>query len=234
MVPKLKNIFFSAVKLGLGWKTYWRNPGESGTAPRFNWENSLNLAAAKIHWPAPRRFEACGYDGFGYHNQVVIPILLTPIIKHQPITARLNLKYMICAKICIPMHARLALKLIEPGPEGMTAPLVLQYLELVPKKVNSSELRITSVTVSGDVGAQILHVRGRSEYPFRAPDLMVEGPDSFAFGRPKITLSANQKLVAMDLPVYTETVKIKLSNQVLTLTIVDDDRALQQRLKVGH
>lgn len=94
------------IKLGPGWKTYWRNPGESGAPPRFNWEGSKNIAAADVRWPAPKRFSAFGYDSFGYDKQVVIPVLLTPTINRQPIITHLNLDYMICANICIPMEAK--------------------------------------------------------------------------------------------------------------------------------
>ncbi|MEE1555930.1 MAG: protein-disulfide reductase DsbD domain-containing protein, partial [Alphaproteobacteria bacterium] len=42
------------IKLTPGWKTYWRNPGESGAPPRLDWSASQNLATADVHWPAPR------------------------------------------------------------------------------------------------------------------------------------------------------------------------------------
>ena len=222
------------IKLGPGWNTYWRNPGESGAPPRFNWEGSENVATAEVRWPAPRRFSAFGYDSFGYQKQVVIPVLLTPTINRQPITTRLNLDYMICANICIPMQAKLTLKLGETDPASATAALVQRYLELVPKGTKFSGLRIISATVSGDAGLQILHVHGHAEQPFQSPDLMVEGPKSFAFGRPKITLNSNGHGVVMQLPVYAETGKFKLTDQALTLTMVDGKRALQQRLILGR
>ena len=222
------------IKLGPGWKTYWRNPGESGAPPRFNWEGSENVAAADVSWPAPKRFSAFGYDSFGYDKQVVIPVLLTPTINRQPIITRLNLDYMICANICVPMEAKLTLKLGESDPSSVTASLVQRYLELVPKGTGFSVMEIISATVSGEAGLQNLHVHGRAEHPFRTPDLMVEGPKSFVFGRPKITLSSNGNDVVMELPVYAGTDKIKLTDQALTLTMVDGKRALQQQLILGR
>ena len=221
-------------KLGPGWKTYWRNPGESGVPPHFNWVGSENVATAKVRWPAPRRFNALGFDSFGYHEQVVIPVLLMPTINQQPITTRLKLAYMICANICIPMQAKLTLKLGETGPDGVTAALVQQYLELVPKETEPSGLHIISATVSGDTGLQVLRVHGRAELPFKAPDLMVEGPNPFFFGRPKIVLSSNGHNVVMELPVNAGTSKNKLTDQALTLTMVDGRRALQKRLTLGR
>ena len=222
------------IKLDPGWKTYWRYPGEAGAAPRFNWENSKNLAVAKVHWPAPRRFNAFGYDVIGYTEEVVIPVLLTPIKKHQPITTHLKLDYMICANICIPMQAKFTLKLIEPDPDSLEANLVQQYRDQVPKDAEDSQLHIISAKVSGKADLQVLRVHGRADLPFIAPDLMVEGPNPFSFGRPKIALNKDRKFVTMELPVFTRTGKIELTNHVLTLTMVDGQRALQQRLKVGR
>ncbi|MBT7665723.1 MAG: hypothetical protein HN608_12460 [Rhodospirillaceae bacterium] len=31
------------VRLAPGWKTYWRNPGESGAPPLFDWQASSNI-----------------------------------------------------------------------------------------------------------------------------------------------------------------------------------------------
>ena len=88
--------------------------------------------------------------------------------------------------------------------------------------------------VRGEAGLQVLRLLGRTEATFRAPDLIIEGPNPFAFGRPKIALSDDQKSVTMDLPVYTGTSKTKLTDQFLTLTMTDGKHALQQRLKVGR
>ena len=63
---------------------------------------------------------------------------------------------------------------------------------------------------------------------------MVEGPNPFAFGRPKVVLSSNGHNVVMELPVYAGTSKIKLTDQALTLTMVDGKRALEKRLILGR
>ncbi|HZD25518.1 MAG TPA: protein-disulfide reductase DsbD domain-containing protein, partial [Alphaproteobacteria bacterium] len=35
-------------RLAPGWKTYWRNPGESGAPPQFDWSGSGNLADVSV------------------------------------------------------------------------------------------------------------------------------------------------------------------------------------------
>src|SRR5437868_6114539 len=44
------------LKLGPGWKTYWRYPGEAGMPPSFDFTGSENVKAITMLWPAPQRF----------------------------------------------------------------------------------------------------------------------------------------------------------------------------------
>src|SRR5215218_1968442 len=46
-----------AFQLQPGWHTYWRNPGDSGVPPRFDFGKSENLDTVTILWPAPKKFE---------------------------------------------------------------------------------------------------------------------------------------------------------------------------------
>ncbi len=227
------------IKLAPGWKTYWRNPGESGAPPRFDWSASGNVGAVEVRWPAPQRFSAYGFDSFGYHDQIVLPVLLHAAAPSQPVTARLKLDYMICAQICIPMQAELALDLpaddtgakAEPSP---FAPLIQHYLDLVPQPAAKAGMTIESAVVSGPPGEQVLHIKGHSERPFVAPDLMVEGPGPFGFGRPKLTYGAGRHQVILALPVYAGTGKAALTTQALTVTLVDGRRAVERRLNLGR
>ena len=49
-----------AIQLQDGWKTYWRNPGDSGVPPRFDFSKSDNVEAVTILWPAPMKFGSSG------------------------------------------------------------------------------------------------------------------------------------------------------------------------------
>src|SRR6187200_1759348 len=64
-----------AFQLQSGWKTYWRNPGDSGVPPRFDFSKSDNVEAVTILWPAPTRFpDGAGGTSLGYQKQVVLPL----------------------------------------------------------------------------------------------------------------------------------------------------------------
>ncbi len=230
------------IRLGPGWKTYWRNPGESGAPPRLDWSTSGNLASAKMHWPAPQRFSAFGFDSFGYHDEVVLPVLLKAAVPARAVAARLHMDYLVCAQVCIPMRAELALDIpanvtggigAKPEPSAF-APLIRQYLARVPQPSATTGLVIKSAQVSGPPGKQILQISGHSELPFAAPDLMVEGPEPFGFGRPELSYGPGRHEVVMALPVYAGTGKAKLTTQTLTLTMVDGRRAVERRVILGR
>src|ERR1051325_2246637 len=94
-----------AIQLEPGWKTYWRNPGDSGVPPRFDFSKSDNVEAVTGLWPAPMKFDR-GAVGFwlGYKKQVVLPLRIVAKNNDKPVTLRAHLSYAVCEKLCIPVE----------------------------------------------------------------------------------------------------------------------------------
>ena len=230
------------IKLAPGWKTYWRYPGESGAPPRFDWQGSQNLDRVEVRWPAPHRFSSFGFDSFGYDDGVVLPVLLRAAAPGQPLRARLNLDYMVCKNICVPMQAKFdldlpagsaATKSAAPVVNARTS-LIKESLALVPTSAAQAGLRIDSAVVRGPAGGQILRIRATAQRPFTTPDLMVEAPEPFGFGRPEVTLGRGGHDVTLDLVVYAGTGKATLTDQALILTLVDGGRAVERQFALGQ
>lgn len=97
------------VRLSDGWKTYWRQPGESGVPPSFDWSGSANLAEARVLYPVPARLPEAGMISLGYKGEVVFPVEIVPREPGQPIALKLAFEYGVCKDICIPAEARLSL-----------------------------------------------------------------------------------------------------------------------------
>ena len=95
-----------AFQLQPGWKTYWRNPGDSGVPPRFDFSRSENIEAVTVLWPAPAKFDdgAGGYS-LGYKNQIVLPLRIVAKNADKPVTLRAAVNYAVCEKLCIPVEA---------------------------------------------------------------------------------------------------------------------------------
>jgi len=95
-----------AMQLEQGWKTYWRNPGDSGVPPRFDFSKSDNVEAVTVLWPAPTKFDdGAGGHSLGYHNQIVLPLRIVAKNADKPVTLRASVNYAVCEKLCIPVEA---------------------------------------------------------------------------------------------------------------------------------
>jgi DsbC/DsbD-like thiol-disulfide interchange protein len=91
------------IDLAPGWKTYWRAPGESGLAPRFDWTGSTNLAAVAPIWPRPGLFVSAGLTTIGYSDTLTLPLAVTPGDPAAPIAVSGHLSLGICHDVCVPV-----------------------------------------------------------------------------------------------------------------------------------
>src|SRR5205807_4093373 len=60
------------IRLAPGAVTYWRDPGDAGAPPTFDFSGSDNVAKVEPVFPAPNRLaESDGSESFGYESGVV-------------------------------------------------------------------------------------------------------------------------------------------------------------------
>ena len=109
------------LRMDPGWKTYWRNPGDSGVPPSFDWTGSKNLKHAEVLYPAPHRFADAGGTAIGYDDQVVFPVKLTPERDGEPIELKLAFAFGLCKDLCIPNDVSLGLTLDAECRQGRCA-----------------------------------------------------------------------------------------------------------------
>ena len=106
------------LQLDPGWKTYWRYPGDSGVPPTFDFSGSDNVKSVTVEWPAPQRFpDGAGGNSIGYVGDVILPLRVFQIDPAKPTVLRLKLGYDVCANMCVPADADLALALPGKGTE---------------------------------------------------------------------------------------------------------------------
>ena len=100
------------IKLAPGAITYWRDPGDAGLPPSFDFAASENVASVEPAFPAPKRMhEADGGEAFGYEGGVIFPLHITPRDPAKPVTLALDVHFAVCEKVCLPAAARLTLTL---------------------------------------------------------------------------------------------------------------------------
>lgn len=103
------------LRLARDWITYWRHPGESGIAPHLDWSGSKNLADVRIHWPEPKLYLKAGFNSVGYADDVLVPLVLTPIDPRAPIGFDAVLSIGVCDDICIPVDMQFSASLSGAG-----------------------------------------------------------------------------------------------------------------------
>jgi DsbC/DsbD-like thiol-disulfide interchange protein len=173
------------LRLGAGWKTYWRYPGDSGVPPRFDFSKSTNVKSVTVRWPAPHRFTDESGASIGYKGGVLLPLEIVPTRPAQPVTLRLALDYAICEKICIPAAGSAVLGLAAAS--SFDAALAAAQA-LVPRPAalgDGAPLAIRSV--KREPGSPNPRVVVEVAAPDGVPlDLFVEGPtDDWALPLPE-------------------------------------------------
>src|SRR5690349_12158764 len=124
-----------AFQLQPGWKTYWRNPGDSGVPPRFDFSKSDNVDAVTVLWPAPMKFDdGAGGTSIGYKQQVVLPLRIVAKAADKPVTLRAEINYAVCDKLCIPVEANTELTFASVASTEDGA--LSAALDTVPKPAN--------------------------------------------------------------------------------------------------
>ncbi|WP_227010142.1 protein-disulfide reductase DsbD family protein [Pelagibius marinus] len=235
LISAQQSLAGEAVDLGLefdlqpGWKIYWRSPGDAGLPPRADWSGSENLKQAEIAWPVPHRFSLFGLETFGYGDQIVLPVRALAERPGEPLQLRAKVDYLLCEEICIPYTAELSLDL--PAGEGARTPqafLIESFRGQVPGLGAERGLGITNVTLTGSLEAPRLQVTARSERPFQAPDLLVEGPPGFTFGVPEVSLSDGGKQARLSVAATTVLPDKVLEGKAVTVTVTDGPRGIEK------
>ncbi|MCH6586725.1 MAG: thioredoxin family protein [Proteobacteria bacterium] len=218
-------------RLEPGWKIYWRSPGEAGYPPSVDWRGSENLAEVRLNWPVPHRFSLFGFETFGYYDEVVLPVDARPERPGAPVLLRAKVAYLTCKEICIPREAQLVLA-VPAGGAGSSSDgfLIDSFRTMVPGDGTAVGLSLDRAVLTGTVEAPVLQVTARSDIAFDAPDVLVEAPPGFAFGKPEVALTEDGKTAALRLAVVAAPDESVLEGKRLTLTVIDGRRGMEQEV----
>lgn len=90
------------LRMDAGWHTYWRIPGDAGIAPRFDWSQSQNIASIEPIWPRPTVFRQNGLQSYGYQDELILPLRITPVNPDRPMAILGELEIGVCRDTCVP------------------------------------------------------------------------------------------------------------------------------------
>ncbi len=102
------------------WHTYWKNPGDSGLPTKIRWTLPEGWKAGEISWPHPKNLPIGPLMNFGYEDEVVLLVELTPPADAKPGTANIkaNADWLVCKEVCIPEKGELDLALAVAAGEA--------------------------------------------------------------------------------------------------------------------
>jgi len=205
------------IKLAPNTLTYWKLPGDAGVPPVFSLEGSVNVKAMQALYPAPRRYAEASGEAFGYRDQVLFPLMVTPVDPAKPVSLALKLDYATCEKICIPAQAKLHLDLAPGARASELAGLLGDWLARTPRPAGDPAAPRPVVTPAEKTNAW--HVRFEGTAP---ADLFAEGPDDWFF-------DTKRSAEGFDLILAQKPADAPAGPVELVLTMVSGDRAFEAR-----
>ena len=181
------------VRLGPGWKIYWKSPGDAGVPSEFDWAASSNLAAAEVQWPVPHRASILGVESVGYTGEVLFPVKVQLKNPDFDAGAELRLVLYACSTICIREERVLKADLLHPSDPGAQA-LIDQWREKIPAATSAS-LAIASIELVPSSPPRI-RVEATSSLPLAHPDLFVASTPPALYGsRPDVATSGDRVIL---------------------------------------
>ncbi|MBN1917877.1 MAG: hypothetical protein JW889_08215 [Verrucomicrobia bacterium] len=97
-----------------GWHVYWRNPGDAGLGPSITWALPPGWSAGEIQWPYPERISTPGVTTYGYRDDFMLLVELTPpdaLEIGATITLRADVDWLACDEACVAGNAKVGLAL---------------------------------------------------------------------------------------------------------------------------
>jgi len=170
------------LKLKKDWKTYWRNPGAAGAAPRIKPLNSWLSDQVSWQFPAPNTYTLLGMQSYGYDKYTVLPFTLSKTGSSTEQKINVQASVFACNGICLPLSLNLDItfnRLSSDNIDWGTTPLVNEYLSRVPKNISD----IPGLFIQDDQGFYL-------EFPLIQhginPEIFVENLDVYEWDAPTI------------------------------------------------
>lgn len=212
------------LRLAPEWKTYWRAPGDAGIPPIFDWAGSENIGAVRLHWPRPTVFHLNGMQSIGYHDDLVLPIEVTPADPARAVSVKLRVDMGVCEEICVPASVTVTGALVAPG-----APDQAIKAALADQPERAAAAGVGDVTCAVAPITDGLRVTARVTMPPIGPDETVV----FEAGRDGVWVAESVEerqgadLVAMTEMVPPEGTPFALDRSRVVMTVIGADRAVE-------
>jgi thiol:disulfide interchange protein DsbD len=161
-----------------GWHLYWKNPGEVGLAPTFDWKLPQGVSVQDIEWPAPVRFQEGRAALYGYNGTVqwVVRLKFDKSVPEGMCPIELSTLWLACDGECVPGSQKTDLTFIvsKSAPVVQQNPTFLQEAKQhLPIPLSGSEASLEKsvlcltlpVSVPADIKEIILFPQQQGLFP---------------------------------------------------------------------
>ena len=172
------------------WHVYWKNPGDSGAAPKFQIQTT-NAEVGPILWPYPTRLPVAHLTNLGYEGETAYLFKVRPNAS-GPMELAVDLEWLVCKEECIPGFGKMTLS--RPVSSDLsrfkksTEEKLQYYLQRLPTDGGSSAYRINLREISDETVKAT--ITSEAEMP-NALDLFPVDLEYILPAQPKISKTAN-------------------------------------------
>lgn len=148
------------------WHVYWRNPGESGAAPKVAISGSTAIVAEAIRWPRPVIFRGDWDTTYGYADEVTLlqPVRVSADASPGPLSLKVDVEWLVCKEACL-LGEGTRNVVLEIGSNGSAEvapkPAIQRALERVPKDLTA--LAGASATLDLESDPPVLRIQGPTD-----------------------------------------------------------------------
>lgn len=173
-------------KMDQHWHVYWKNPGDSGAAPKFQ-IIAKNASAGPILWPAPERLPVAHLTNLGYDDEAVY-FFNIKTGSEPSLQIDADLEWLVCQEECTPGFGKLTLSRPIQGAESRfeksTEEKLKTFEKRLPQDITKSNFQVVvSETSDGLIKAV---VTSKTALPNKM-DLFPIDPEFIQPGQPKIS-----------------------------------------------
>ena len=168
------------IELAPGWKTYWRDPGDSGVPPTLDVSANPNIASAVFDFPAPQRHDEGDFKWAGYDYPVALPITFT--LKDPAGAAVIDASVFlgVCETICVPVQAKLAVDPADdPANPDDAAAVAAAFSKVPPAATPDFEVK-----AAGKAGEAKVVLEAMFPGDPATAELFISGEDGYVFATP--------------------------------------------------
>lgn len=181
------------IRLGLAftlnpeWHIYWKNSGDSGTAPKWSWAVDNGKITAEA-WPVPQRIPVAGLTNLAYEKQAVFRFDVTAEAADKPIVAKVKLEFLACKVECVPYFTDLEVTVPYSASNAEARPIFAgQYYPGTPLTGvtwNVKSVSPTFIVTEMTVPEEVRHDLSRLEvFPFEGDTFKASSPEMLPEGK---------------------------------------------------